>query len=145
MDRSYVDDRTRSCTYPGQNFFNTSTEESEIVISFILLHLLDSYQGFRTILLLLQHSSNTVHSLFFLLETPNTIPKNLLYTFQIHESKKFCIQILQEVSQLLPKDERVAMLEMIQRVARETSRRSRRVSCPDELIADLPKETYTPR
>ncbi|XP_076241148.1 uncharacterized protein LOC143183489 [Calliopsis andreniformis] len=52
-------------------------------------------------------------------------------------------RVLQEAVAVLPREERVAMLEMVQRVARESARRSRRVSCLDE--SSSPRQIYRPR
>ncbi|XP_048509592.1 uncharacterized protein LOC105689999 [Athalia rosae] len=54
-------------------------------------------------------------------------------------------RVLQEVAAVLPHDERIAMLDAVQRVAREASRRSRRASCPDPSTSGSPRQTYTPR
>ncbi|XP_046467863.1 uncharacterized protein [Neodiprion pinetum] len=54
-------------------------------------------------------------------------------------------RILQEVAAVLPHEERIAMLDAVQRVAREASRRSRRSSCPDPRTSGSPRQTYTPR
>ncbi|CAG5108824.1 Protein of unknown function [Cotesia congregata] len=54
-------------------------------------------------------------------------------------------RILQEAAAVLPHDERVAMLDAVQKVSREASRRFRRTSCPDLSGSNGPKQTYTPR
>ncbi|XP_043269772.1 uncharacterized protein [Venturia canescens] len=54
-------------------------------------------------------------------------------------------RILQEAAAVLPQDERVAMLDIVQRVSREASRRLRRTSCPDLTASGSPRQTYTPR
>ncbi|XP_053995248.1 uncharacterized protein LOC128885291 [Hylaeus anthracinus] len=51
-------------------------------------------------------------------------------------------RILQEVAATLPRDEQVAMLDMVQRVSRESSRRSRKAS---SLDASSPRQIYRPR
>ncbi|XP_015437680.1 PREDICTED: uncharacterized protein LOC107192853 [Dufourea novaeangliae] len=52
-------------------------------------------------------------------------------------------RILQEVAAVLPRDERLAMLDMVQRVAREWSRSSRKTSRLD--TSDSPRQIYRPR
>ncbi|XP_066586521.1 uncharacterized protein [Prorops nasuta] len=52
-------------------------------------------------------------------------------------------RILQEVAAVLPQKDRIAMLDMIQRVARESSRRLRRASFPDSASIGLPRQSYT--
>ncbi|XP_023290093.1 uncharacterized protein LOC105700754 [Orussus abietinus] len=54
-------------------------------------------------------------------------------------------RILQEVAVVLPQDERTAMLDVVQKVAREASRRLRRASCPDTSTSGSPRQIYTPR
>ncbi|XP_076679266.1 uncharacterized protein LOC143374746 isoform X2 [Andrena cerasifolii] len=52
-------------------------------------------------------------------------------------------RVLQEVAAVLPREEQVVMLDMVQRVSRESSRRSRRASCLDETGS--PRQVYRPR
>ncbi|XP_014296606.1 uncharacterized protein LOC103572535 [Microplitis demolitor] len=54
-------------------------------------------------------------------------------------------RILQEAAAVLPHEERIAMLDVVQRVSREASRRLRKTSCPDLSASNGPKQTYTPR
>ncbi|XP_063975069.1 uncharacterized protein LOC135161436 [Diachasmimorpha longicaudata] len=54
-------------------------------------------------------------------------------------------RILQEAAAVLPREERIAMLDAVQRVSREASRRLRRTSCPDLSAPGTLKQTYTPR
>ncbi|KAJ8675299.1 hypothetical protein QAD02_011085, partial [Eretmocerus hayati] len=53
--------------------------------------------------------------------------------------------VLQEIAQILPQNERTAMLELVQRAKRETARSRRRASCPDQLTSDVHRQLYTPR
>lgn len=55
------------------------------------------------------------------------------------------IKVLQEAAAVLPQEERVAMLDIVQRVSREASRRLRRISCPELTASGSPRQTYTPR
>ncbi|XP_017788712.1 PREDICTED: uncharacterized protein LOC108571224 [Habropoda laboriosa] len=52
-------------------------------------------------------------------------------------------RVLQEVAAILPRDEQVVMLDMVQRVARESSRRCRKAICVDS--PNSPREIYRPR
>ncbi|XP_076758422.1 uncharacterized protein LOC143427829 isoform X2 [Xylocopa sonorina] len=52
-------------------------------------------------------------------------------------------RVLQEVAALLPREEQVVVLDMVQRAARESSRRSRKAICAD--ASDSPKQIYRPR
>ncbi|OXU22869.1 hypothetical protein TSAR_006653 [Trichomalopsis sarcophagae] len=56
-------------------------------------------------------------------------------------------RVLQEVAQVLPADECTSMLELVQKVSRESSRRLRRASCPDTSSVDgsVHRQLYTPR
>ncbi|XP_058794582.1 uncharacterized protein LOC131666180 isoform X2 [Phymastichus coffea] len=56
-------------------------------------------------------------------------------------------RVLQEVAQLLPAEERNAMLEMVRRVSRDAARRRlRRASCPDPAsLVGVQRQLYTPR
>ncbi|XP_034950703.1 uncharacterized protein, partial [Chelonus insularis] len=54
-------------------------------------------------------------------------------------------RILQEAAAVLPHEERIAMLDIVQKVSREASRRLRRFSCSDLDSSNIPKQTYTPR
>ncbi|XP_011307669.1 uncharacterized protein [Fopius arisanus] len=54
-------------------------------------------------------------------------------------------RILQEAAAVLPREERLAMLDAVQRVSREASRRLRRTSCPDLTAPGILRQTYTPR
>ncbi|XP_076625427.1 uncharacterized protein LOC143343923 isoform X1 [Colletes latitarsis] len=52
-------------------------------------------------------------------------------------------RILQELTSVLPREEQAAMLDMVQRVARESSRRCRKTSSLD--ATNSPREIYRPR
>nr|XP_012142955.1 PREDICTED: uncharacterized protein LOC100880684 [Megachile rotundata] len=52
-------------------------------------------------------------------------------------------RVLQELAALLPREQRTVMLDTIQRVARDSSRRSRKLLCVDE--SDSPRQVYRPR
>ncbi|CAK9812411.1 hypothetical protein ANTPLA_LOCUS7381 [Anthophora plagiata] len=52
-------------------------------------------------------------------------------------------RVLQEVAAILPRDEQVVMLDMVQRVARESSRRCRKAICVDS--SNSPRQIYRPR
>ncbi|XP_068980937.1 uncharacterized protein [Bombus flavifrons] len=52
-------------------------------------------------------------------------------------------RVLQEVAALLPREEQVAVLEMVQRVARESSRRSKKTTCL--YTSSSPIQVYRPR
>lgn len=57
--------------------------------------------------------------------------------------KLFPSQVLQEVAALLPREEQMVVLNMVQRVARESSRRSKKTS--GTYTSSSPKQLYRPR
>ncbi|XP_043512314.1 uncharacterized protein LOC122529876 isoform X1 [Frieseomelitta varia] len=52
-------------------------------------------------------------------------------------------RVLQEIAALLPREEQVVVLDMVQRVARESSRRSRKTTCA--YTSNSPRQVYRPR
>ena len=69
----------------------------------------------------------------------------LNYYQRIDYFTKFDEQVLQEVAQFLPPEERTKMLDLVQRASRESSRRLRRASCPDPAQIRESRQLYTPR
>ncbi|XP_044002109.1 uncharacterized protein LOC122848240 [Aphidius gifuensis] len=54
-------------------------------------------------------------------------------------------RILQEAAAVLPHDDRILMLDAIQKVSREASRRQRKNSCPNLNASEIPRQIYRPR